>query len=529
MRRDERRHLAYQVERLSREGRSQRQIATALGIARRTVHRLLKENAKRRREGESVAEREIRPHTSRESKLDAYTDLMRAWLLKDKEKKRKKNRRLTAVRCLEMLRERGFTGKYTIVRERLKELRAELNLPAPTATPIETAPGQRGEFDWSPYELDGGLKVQLFHAVLRWSRAPALFAATDFKQTTTFRFLVAALEEWGGVPDEMLTDSMPGVVDRWELDEPILNARYVDFAAFYGFTALIAGRRKPKHKAVVERRFLFHEKNLLVGRTITSFAQYVELLDWWKHNKILPRDHPETGQSILDMFALEQAHLKPLPAHPYDTRDVFIHLVDDYGRVRLDTNHYPVSAPVGSRVYILAGPDRIEICDDKARRLLECERLPAGACIKLPPLHAGRVRYDLDELCERVGQWGEAAAEFAVGVRRTRRYAGPELVRLLGLIAHWSADDIVAAVEHAIDYGCFEVAKVMRILEMRFSPRRLMDLIAEKTRRRIEETMEDHPVSKRPLSSYESLEKGDRLDPDCEEDQDAEPADEEED
>jgi len=264
------------------------------------------------------------------SKLDAFDTPMRQWL--------EKYPKLTATRCLEKLRDLGFDGAYTIVLQRLRELRRAVHPAEPTATPMDTAPGQRGEFDWSPYTIGDGVKVNLFHAALRWSRAPSLAAASDQRQTTTLRFLRAALEEWGGVPEEMLTDTMSGLVDRWECDEAILNARYVDFAAHYSFTALTARRGKPKDKPVAERRYRFHEENLLGGRTIPRFETYVELLDWWKREKVLARKHPEeTSRTIAEMLELERAHLRPLPARPYDTRDVHVRLIDDYQRVHLDT------------------------------------------------------------------------------------------------------------------------------------------------------------------------------------------------
>ncbi|RKZ99428.1 MAG: IS21 family transposase, partial [Gammaproteobacteria bacterium] len=265
---DRRRYLAYEVQRLCGRGRSLREIAKALSISRRTVKNLLEETEKRRQEGESAAQREIPVPVPRGSSLDQHQERMKEWI-------EKFGRKLTAVRCLEMLKQHGFTGGYTIVRQRLKELRLEVIPPRPTATEVVTAPGQRGEFDWSPYKLDGRIRVELFHVVLRWSRAPALFAAQDTRQTTTFRFLRQAFEEWGGVPTEMLTDSMPGVVDRWELDQPVLNLRYIDFAAHYRFTALIAPRACPKWKAVCERRFRHHEENLLSGRDLRSFAEYL--------------------------------------------------------------------------------------------------------------------------------------------------------------------------------------------------------------------------------------------------------------
>ncbi len=510
MRREQRRLLAYEVQRLDRAGRSQREIARTLGVARKTVRKLLRELEQRRREGESAPERLIQPRVPKPSKLDRFEDKILEWLKAEQKDENKKKRKLTAVRCFEKLQDEGFEGGYTIVRERFKKLRQQVVPPRPTATPVETAPGQRAEFDWSPYDLTDELKVQLWNASLRWSRAPSMAAARNTRQTTTLRFLREAFEEWEGVPEECLTDSMPGVVDRWECEEPVLNARYVDFAAHYGYTALIAPRGCPQWKAIAERLFRFHEDNLLSGRTFRNFEEYVALLEWWRQKKKLDRPHPETERPIREMLELERPHLQPLPRRPYDTRDVVVRVIDDYQRVRFETNHYPVPAPVGSRVYVCADAERVEVCDHQARRLIEHERLLDGARIKLTPPHVRRVRYDLDELVERLARWGEVAADFAGGVRQRRRYAGPELVRLLQLQVDWSVDDLVVAMQHARTYHCYEVSKVLRILESRFSPRRLEDRLAESSRRRIQEVMKAHPVSQRPLSSYETLRTGDR-------------------
>jgi hypothetical protein len=303
---------------------------------------------------------------------------------------------------------------------------------------------------------------------------------------------------------------MPGVVDRWECNEPVLNIRFLDFATHYSFAALVAPRRCPTWKAVAENLFGYHEKNLLNGRDIRRIEDYREALAWWRREKAHGIDHPEEkGTTVGEMLERERPHLLPLPAKPYDTRDVCVRYVDDYGRVQLDTNHYPVPAPVGARVYVCAGPDGVEICDPHARRLVDHERLPAGAGIKLDPPQVRRARYDIDELVTRVSDWGEAAAAFARGVRSVRRTPGPELVRLLQLQVKWSVDDIVAAMAHAEKYRCFEVTKLERILALKYTPRQFEELIAETTRQRVREVMKNHPVGHRPLSDYPSLRHGD--------------------
>lgn len=517
-RREHRQVLAYEVVRLQQAGRSQREIARALGIARKTVKRILREQERRRQQGESaVVVAAGRPRLSKGSTLDAFEDVIRAWL--------KTYAKLTAVRCLEKLKEeKGFAGGYTIVRERLKALRAP-TVPA-TAVQVELPVGQRLEFDWSPYVLADGLKVQLWNATLCWSRACCLAGETDTRQTTILSRLRWSFETIGAVPHESLTDSMPGVVDRWECDLPILNARFVDFAAHYRTQAVIAPRACPTWKARCERKFRYHEENLLNGRTIHGFAAYRELLEWWQREKAMRRPHPETGREIGRMLEEERPHLLPLPARPYDTRDVCVRIVSPTGHVHHATNEYSVpDGHVGKRVYVCAGAARLEICDARAQVLIEHERLAEGAGIRMPQLGPAtrRGRYDVESLADRLAAWGEIAIDFARGVRRTRRYAGPELVQLLNLQLEWTLDDVVAAMKHALEYGCFESRAVARILEARFTPRRFEELMAESTRRRIQEVMKAHPIGRRPLASYDSLRQGDRPDPsDREEDHDGE-------
>lgn len=504
--RDERRLVVYEVVRRHRRGESVRAIALAVRIARKTVKNILSEQEERREQGESAVERELPPQrTPRASKLDPYQEQIAAWL--------DEFPNLTAVRLREKLREQGFEGRYTIVRMYLKKWRAKKQPAARAVQIVETLPGQQGQFDWSPCPLENDLVVQLWSFTLSWCRARCLRAHDNSRQSTIFRCLVESFEELGGVPEEAVTDSMPGVVDRWECDRPILNIRCVDFAAYYGFALHIAPRGDGAYKGKVERGFRDVKGNLLNGRHFYSREEFAAGLAWWVPDEYMPRPHPTVAdRTRLEMLEQERPYLKALPRCPYDTRDVGIRLVDSTAHVLHETNFYPVpEEQIGELVYVCAGPDRLEIFDRGVHRLAEHDRLPDGAGKRIrDPARARRGHYDVQLLAARLASWGPLAENFASQLRTRKRYVGPELNFILGLQVRWSADDIVKSLAHAAKYHAYDARAVERILEAKFSPRRFDEQLADTTRARIRGLMNDHPVHQRSLHAYAALRTGDR-------------------
>ena len=87
-----------------------RQIARSLGMSRNTVSRVLAQIQARR-----AGDPDGSPSRRRPSRLDPYQPVILELLSRYPD--------LTAVRLLEELRQRGFTGCYSLVRQRLSELR----------------------------------------------------------------------------------------------------------------------------------------------------------------------------------------------------------------------------------------------------------------------------------------------------------------------------------------------------------------------------------------------------------------------
>lgn len=498
--------LRYDVVRLKRAGRSNRAIAKALNINRRTVAKLLEEHQKRRAEGESALSRELpRATCPRGSQLDAYDGDIRAWL--------EEYESITAERCLEKLIEKGFTGKRTIVQDRLRAIRSE-TATAKLAAVMSHPPGQRGEFDWSTYTLGkkADVKAQVWCAQLSYSRRPVVRARTDQRQPTIFRCLRWTFEAWGGVPQQMWTDIMAGVVDRWECGQPIINARFIDFAAFYDFEIRSAPPASPTWKARTERRFWFVESNALNGRHFESVSALDQFLPTWVDTKVLTRRHPDRPATVGEVFAEEQPSLRPLPRHAYDTRDVTGCVLTTQGYVVFQTNQYPVrGAQPGEVVYVVADEAKVIVCNAQAQRLIEHERIPDGARIRLPPL-AGmrRPRLDADQLMGQLAEWHDDATAFGRGIRERSRQAGSQLARLLMLQGQWKREDILAAMRRAMDYGAFEVAIVERVLQADYSPRTLPEAIAHRNVEHVRQLMKDHRVPARSTDSYPCLQHGDR-------------------
>ena len=92
-----------------RAGSSIRKIAREMGLARNTVSNVLAQIEAQR------TGHERSPIRRRRSRLDPFEPIIQELLGRYPD--------LTAVRLLEELRERGFTGGYTVVRRRLGTLR----------------------------------------------------------------------------------------------------------------------------------------------------------------------------------------------------------------------------------------------------------------------------------------------------------------------------------------------------------------------------------------------------------------------
>jgi transposase len=480
---------------------SQRQIARELGIARTTVQEVIY-RFERQRAGQQSASLLLRP-AQRSSCLDEHDAFISKLL--------ERYPNMTAVRVHEELRARGFAGSYTIVRQRLCQLR-----PQPTRQPVvrfETSPGQQAQMDYSTYDLDfseeGRRRVYLFSYVLSYSRRTYLRFIESQDFTTTIREHVRAFEYLQGVAAVCLYDNMKVVVLRHDEEGPLYNPRFLAFATHYGYQPWACLPRRARTKGRVERRFDHVEKNLLNGRTFRNLAHLNEVTAWWLTNVADVRVHRETRQRPIDRYAEERPQLIPLPAQPYDTAQVLYRIADAEGFVCYQQNFYSVPWRfIGQALPLRITADEVIVYSPTIAEMARHRLFPRGLVQQRSTDKAHRPRDDAQEqqtlLRERFTELGPSARRFLDGLLRDQRYGKSQARRVLALLASYSRKDLLAALDRATRFGAYSVQAVERILAVQAGPKSDLEILADDECRRVQPLL-DEPVTPRSTAEYQQL------------------------
>ena len=473
-----------------------RSIARTLGVSRYAVRRTI-DQVQQAREGKEPAA----ARTSKSPLLDPFDEALRSLLARWP--------RITAARVLEELRREGYQGGYTILRQRIKQLRA-----APKKKPVvrfETDPGQQAQMDWATYTIDftveGRRRVNLFSYVLGYSRRQYLRFTESQDFETTIRQHLRAFEHLGGVAAECLYDNMKVVVDRIEDEEPVYNARFLSFATHYGFRPRACRVRRPQTKGKVERPFHYVETNLLNGREFTSQQHLNETTAWWLANVADVRLHREIKKTPLAAHAEELAHLLPLPQHNYDTARVVYRVVDVEGLVSFQNNAYSVPwRLIGQTLPLRITEEELIAYDGQvhevARHPLEPRDGRGGRVIEPAHRPADNRRQRREQLQQRFEELGEVATRFFEGLVLAQAQADNHAKKTLSLLSLYHRQDVLAAMERAVRFRAFSWRSLERILAARARPKTSAESLSDAHPSPL---TDDDPVTPRATSEYQHL------------------------
>jgi len=481
-----------------RAGTSIRRIARELGLSRNTVSKVLAQ-LHAQREGSSPAGRSRRPCL-----LDPYESMVAELLARYPE--------LTAVRLLEELRQRGFRGSYSTLRQRLAQLRPR-SAPLPVVR-FETGPGLQAQMDYSTYDIEftseGRRRVHLFSYVLGYSRRQYLRFVESQDLATTLREHVRAFTHLSGVAATCLYDNMKVVVTGYENDLPVYNPRFLAFATHYGFRPVACRPQRPQTKGKVERPFFYVETNLLNGRSFQTLNHLNETTAWWLAHLADVRELRHAGKTPLQLHQEERPHLIPLPAEPYDVWPVIHRVVNAEGLISYRQNGYSVPwRHIGSIVPVRVTEAEVIIYSPQVEEIARHALLPRTTTGQRSVHKEHRpsedARHRQAQLEERFAELGETGRRFLEGLLRTQRYGKDQAQRVLALLGAYARGDLIAALERAARYGAYSHAAVERILSVQAQPKSTLETLAEHEQRHWPPWLDEEPVGPRPTSDYQPL------------------------
>lgn len=297
---------AMEIRILARQGRSARSIARETGLSRNTVAKYLASD------GPPTA----RPRPRRACKLDPHKTYIAERVAAAAP------HRIPAPAMLLELREHGYTGGLTQVREHLAILAATLP-PAPVVR-FETEPGEQMQVDWAVIRR-GTTPLSVFVAVLGHSRYAYVEFVTDERVETLIACHGRAFAAFGGVPRNVLFDNMKTVValrDAYGPGRHRFHPGFLDFARHCGFHPRLCRPYRAQTKGKVERFIRYLRGNFWVplesrlrqaGLVIDVNTANVEVTHWLA-SVANARTVSGLGIVPIEALAADRAAFLPLPA-----------------------------------------------------------------------------------------------------------------------------------------------------------------------------------------------------------------------
>jgi transposase len=189
-------------------------------------------------------------------------------------------------------------------------------------------------------------QAHLFVAVMGASNYTFARMTLDETRASWLECHVAALEYFGGVPEQIVPDNPRALVSRACIYDPDLNPAYVELARHYGTAVLPARPKKPRDKAIAEvavqvaQRWIIARLRHETFYTLPALNERIgELLEALNAK---PMRH-YGGASRRDLFErLERPSLGPLPREPFEYADWLTVGVNIDYHVAVDHHFYSV-------------------------------------------------------------------------------------------------------------------------------------------------------------------------------------------
>lgn len=450
-------------------------VGTIAGVSRKlSVHRRMVREALRSAEPAAT-----KPQQRRLRKLDSASDFIDRILRADVSAPPKQ--RHTARRIFDRLRLElsGFNGSQRTVRGYVQRRRQQLGLERREVfVPQTYAWGSEAQVDW--YEawaiLSGErVKLQVFEMRSMGSGAAYHRAYTRATQQAFLDAHQLSFAYFGGVFRVLRYDNLKSAVKqvlRGHRREE--TSRFIAFRSHWRFQSEFCNPARGNEKGGVEGEGGYFRRNHWVplpeARDLDELNVYLERCCGDDQSRVLAGRTETVGAAML----IEQSHLLPLAAEPFELAEISFPTVDGLRCVRVRTNRYSVPLRPGTKVEARVNADSVELwhegrrvarherCYSRQQQVLDLEhyldvleRKPgalAGSTALAQWRQAGRWPESFDRL------WHE------LNMRHGRQHGTRQMIELLQLGTGDGWPRLRSAVEQALTLGCHDVAAIRHLM-----------------------------------------------------------------
>ena len=380
-------------------------------------------------------------------KLGPYLGRIEQILQEDRAMPRKQ--RHTAKRIWERLRQEGFTGGYTVVKEAVRELSRRTQ---EVFVPLIHRPGEaQVDFGHALAKVNGQLrKVVFFVMALPYSDALFVMAFERECTETFWEGHVQAFEFFGGVPRRISYDNTKVAVSQilGGGKQRRLTQGFLQLKSHYLFDHHFCRVARGNEKGVVEGLVKFTRRNFLVPvPQVGDLAELNAQLRQHCQEDQQRRLRAQTGTKAQLLLEDQQAFL-PLPAGRFEACRKVSTTASSLSLVRFDCNDYSVPVRWAHHTVVAKGDcrevvlcaggaevarharlwDKEQVCFEPVHYLALLEAKP-GALDHARPLSGWTLPECFGLLRRRLeAQWeGEGTREYIKVLRLLEKHSLPRL------------------------------------------------------------------------------------------------------
>lgn len=305
-----------------------RAIARQLGINRKSVERVIN------RRSVTLG---IHPF-NRASRLDPFKDAVTALLKEDPE--------TTSMVVLQRIRDQGYDGGYTILREWIRGKRPQLMPKKEAFFKMAFAIGEATQVDWGEFGdvFGDGVKIHCFVMVLCHSRLLYIEFTRSEKFEEFLRCHENALRYFEGLRTEQFWyDNLPTAVAERMGKMIRFNARFLAYAGHHHFSPNACNLGKGNEKGRVEDGVKYIRMSFWHNRKFKDFEDICSQANEWRDQTANLREHRTTRKIPRLVFEHEEKpHLEKINPEPYETDEVFSEEIRPDFHIIYETNQYSV-------------------------------------------------------------------------------------------------------------------------------------------------------------------------------------------